>query len=617
MKGPRHWGATWTDWRQRISREWNGSLATMEEAALEALAWLLIWVRPLLPGGQRTRPWPLSLRVGPKSVVFLNNSYYHFLFLARELRSRGWDAWAVDNDRRQTNQDMNSFLYHGEDIPLYSENRFLWRLQAKRCFHEIKRRYSLLQFYGMGRLHIDPYARSHLQGPDGVLTELFMMGLPAREMEALRRAGVVIGYSVAGCTDGIESAEWNAWTGGMCDHCRLRREDVYCSQRRNAAWGRQMLGLCNVICAELMPRIGALRSAKVVTLPTSYGVDPDLWRPNMPIPDRLRLPPRSSGEIIAIHAVANLAYRTEGNADPKGTSAIAAAVESLRAEGVPIRLELVHGVAGIDMRFILAQADIVIDQLRFGRYGALGRESLMLGKPVVGFLQWRDEDEDPETRECLRECPIVNATPETIGDVLRELVLDSGRRRVLGERSREYALKWHSVKASADRFEALYRDLLGKNQASQKKLASRRRLDKGADGMRSISHINDIPKGAPLYLYGAGGAGVLILKKLLRVRDINVKGFIDTYKKGTEILGFPVYDLDDFLNMKSDDALVLITSTYFEEISKRLKERKFIKFANAYPIYIDIMDRRLLMKGYILWALLFSAIGAAVWAVFF
>ena len=55
---------------------------------------------------------------------------------------------------------------------------------------------------------------------------------------------------------------------------------------------------------------------------------------------------------------------------------------------------------------------------------------------------------------------IVSATPETVEDVLKDLVNDPERRRELGERGRAFALKFHSAQAGARRMDQVYRELL-------------------------------------------------------------------------------------------------------------------------------------------------------------
>jgi glycosyltransferase involved in cell wall biosynthesis len=54
----------------------------------------------------------------------------------------------------------------------------------------------------------------------------------------------------------------------------------------------------------------------------------------------------------------------------------------------------------------------------------------------------------------------MNATPETVHDVVRDLLDDPVRRRELGEAGREFALKWHSAQAAARRFDTIYSELL-------------------------------------------------------------------------------------------------------------------------------------------------------------
>ena len=50
-----------------------------------------------------------------------------------------------------------------------------------------------------------------------------------------------------------------------------------------------------------------------------------------------------------------------------------------------------------------------------------------------------------EIPDYVDELPVVSATPETVEEVLRDLVRDPHRRRELGERGPRFALKWHSA----------------------------------------------------------------------------------------------------------------------------------------------------------------------------
>ena len=103
----------------------------------------------------------------------------------------------------------------------------------------------------------------------------------------------------------------------------------------------------------------------------------------------------------------------------------------------------------------------MVDMLTFGWFGANVREALMLGKPVVCYLrpEWLD-DMRREIPGYVDELPVVSATPETVHDVLAELVSNREKRIELGRRSREFAVKWHSASVAAQRFDSIYGNLL-------------------------------------------------------------------------------------------------------------------------------------------------------------
>ena len=125
-----------------------------------------------------------------------------------------------------------------------------------------------------------------------------------------------------------------------------------------------------------------------------------------------------------------------------------------------------------NVRYYQAQSDIVVDMLTYGWFGAGVREALMLGKPVVCYLR-------PEWLESMRaeipgyvdELPIVSATPENVREVLIDLIDNPGKRREIGQWGREFAVKWHSSKAGARRFDRIYSELLrGERQSPRARL---------------------------------------------------------------------------------------------------------------------------------------------------
>lgn len=66
------------------------------------------------------------------------------------------------------------------------------------------------------------------------------------------------------------------------------------------------------------------------------------------------------------------------------------------------------------------------------------------------------------------ELPVISATPETIHDVLVDLITHPEKRREIGEKSREFAVKWHSAEAGARRFVNIYRSLLKHSRSTYK-----------------------------------------------------------------------------------------------------------------------------------------------------
>lgn len=138
----------------------------------------------------------------------------------------------------------------------------------------------------------------------------------------------------------------------------------------------------------------------------------------------------------------------------KGTEAVLAAVETLRARGAPIELDLIEGVPHREARLRYANADLIVDQLRVGWYGMFAIESMALAKPVVVHL---DEEAAAETEEAFGlELPLVPADENSLEDVLAGLVERRRELPVLGRRSREYVERVHAHTAVAQRVLEIY-----------------------------------------------------------------------------------------------------------------------------------------------------------------
>jgi hypothetical protein len=143
-----------------------------------------------------------------------------------------------------------------------------------------------------------------------------------------------------------------------------------------------------------------------------------------------------SGELVVVHAPTDRAI--------KGSRHVIEAVELLRAEGVPVRLDLLEGLTHDEVRARTAAADVVVDQLMIGWYGGFAVEAMALAKPVLCFIR---ESENPFGAGL----PVVRASPSTLVERLRELLTDPARRREAGESGRRFVEREHDPRVLARR----------------------------------------------------------------------------------------------------------------------------------------------------------------------
>jgi hypothetical protein len=144
----------------------------------------------------------------------------------------------------------------------------------------------------------------------------------------------------------------------------------------------------------------------------------------------------------------------------KGTKDIVAAVDTLRQDGLDVDLRLLTGVPNAEVRRALSEADVLADQLLLPGYGLAAIEGMASGVPVLANVDGSEVAAYLREHSFLAECPIVQATPETVRAVLRTLVTDPELRRRLGRSGRAYAENYHSYAAAQYLFGAVRGRLL-------------------------------------------------------------------------------------------------------------------------------------------------------------
>jgi hypothetical protein len=370
-----------------------------------------------------------------KSAVFLHNSYYHFNMLAAGLRRRGWDVLTVSIESPQSPDRQ---FYHGEDLNLYHADPMVKGRNISAFFQKVPEKFGALHFYGMELASFFP--------ENAALTS----GAVAWDFLELKRHRTILGYMPSGCLDGARQTSIRI-ISGACRRCVWELRADVCNDARSAAWTRDVELLCDWVGLECDWAVDERTGPKYVRGPVVTALNRTVWSPDLVPPEDMAVD-RRGGEILIYHAVGNYEVRRAQGRDIKGTGAVMAAVDRLRAEGVPVRLIFATNVPSSQVRFLQVQADIVVDQLNYGRYGANARESLMLGKPVVCRLDSRQGGSLPPLRP-IAEAPIVSADESSIYVELRRLVEDRQLRVELGKRSRQFALKWHDSEICAERYE--------------------------------------------------------------------------------------------------------------------------------------------------------------------
>jgi glycosyltransferase involved in cell wall biosynthesis len=144
----------------------------------------------------------------------------------------------------------------------------------------------------------------------------------------------------------------------------------------------------------------------------------------------------------------------------KGTNFFIRAVEELKAEGLDVELVLVEQVPNEKIREIMASVDIIADQLIIGWYAMFALEGMAMGKPVLCYL--RPDLENLYTVAGLirpGEIPVVNCTPHTVKEAIRDLILNPYKLPEIGGRSREFVIHHHSIESVGKIFDQINRSL--------------------------------------------------------------------------------------------------------------------------------------------------------------
>jgi len=159
------------------------------------------------------------------------------------------------------------------------------------------------------------------------------------------------------------------------------------------------------------------------------------------------VPPSKDGSVIVCHPT--------NHRGAKGTNFLLKAIENLKRDGYDIELDLLEEASNQEAILRMSRADIVVDQLLAG-YALAALEALALGKVVISGLEDNYRYRVFRRYSYLDQCPIIPASPESIQEVLLNLMNSRDSWSDIGLQSRAYVERYHSFSAATAMWDAIY-----------------------------------------------------------------------------------------------------------------------------------------------------------------
>jgi hypothetical protein len=155
-------------------------------------------------------------------------------------------------------------------------------------------------------------------------------------------------------------------------------------------------------------------------------IDLDEW-PLSPLP-------RRDGPLIIGHFPTSMAI--------KGTPVVEQVVSSLRRDGYSVELRLLSGVLRSDVKSVLAECHVLVDQLYAGFYGGVAVESMSLGRPALAYI--RSEDLAYVPLAFTKNLPLLSVSESDLREkLLTVLSMSHEQLEEWGFRCRSFVEEWH------------------------------------------------------------------------------------------------------------------------------------------------------------------------------
>jgi glycosyltransferase involved in cell wall biosynthesis len=163
----------------------------------------------------------------------------------------------------------------------------------------------------------------------------------------------------------------------------------------------------------------------------------------------------------------------------KGTKYLEIAVQNLRRQGFDVEILKLSGKPNSEIIEAMGEIDVLVDQLVSGSFGQTAIEAMALGCPVICYLHAGVGIADAGS------CPVIEANPDTIQGVLRNLMLDRStlmQARVAGP---SYVRRNYSIESLGWHLANLYADTGGLPEELQSEIKARAKELRFPDGCGS------------------------------------------------------------------------------------------------------------------------------------
>lgn len=239
------------------------------------------------------------------------------------------------------------------------------------------------------------------------------LGIVIDELGVLKRLGKTVLVTYQGCDVRPKS------------ECPCRRPHCFAEDRYRAPAAQRVLRLADRV----------------------FYLNPDLrtWLPGATFCPYANVDARRVKPVPAPAAVELVVLHAPTDRDVKGTSHVVEAVETLRAEGFPVRLDLVEGVTRDEVLERCARAHVVVDQLLLGWYGGFAVEAMALGRPVLAFIREDEAADNPFGPDL----PVIRTTAASLVEDLRALLEDTPGREQRGNAGRRFVEEHHDPRRIA------------------------------------------------------------------------------------------------------------------------------------------------------------------------